>query len=295
MLQPIRPSKTVRRGGTKRHPAGDATDEGRDLPAIRRRAKQLKKSVKARRNAKAPVVRDTNGEAQLGKKGGAQVRRAIDRHREMREPSTQKIYDLHSKFYDATFGRLVRKRIGKAIVEQIKLQAGQVALDVGIGTGGSLEFWPSDAGTVIGVDLSGGMLSKAAEKIDDAGRENAALSRANALRLPFADAAFDSVFVSHVISVVSDPAAVLKECLRVAKPGARVVLVNHFQSENKVVGTIEKLVCPICTKLGWKSDLALQDLVRATGVTVEHRYKLTKPDLWETVVIVNNPTRDVAA
>ena len=241
---------------------------------------------KRRRDAVMREMPDVNaGDAPVN---GKRPKR-VSRHRTMRDDSTQKIYDIQSRVYDATFGRLVRRRIGTAITEQVKLQAGQVALDVGIGTGGSLDFWPKDRGTVVGVDLSGGMLEKAADKIHDSGRDNVHLGRANALKLPFADAAFDTVFVSHVISVVSDPAAVLNECLRVAAPGARVVLVNHFQSENKVVGAIESLLCPICTKLGWKSDLALEDLLHKVDVQVEHRYKLTKPDLWETVVLVNKP------
>ena len=32
--------------------------------------------------------------------------------------------------------------------------------------------------------------------------------------------------------------------------GARVVMVNHFQSSTKMVAKIEKFVSPICTKLG---------------------------------------------
>jgi hypothetical protein len=40
--------------------------------------------------------------------------------------------------------------------------------------------------------------------------------------------------------------------------------------------------------LGWRSDLALQDLIRRTGVSVDYRYKLDSIDLWETVVINND-------
>ncbi len=35
----------------------------------------------------------------------------------MQESSTKKIYDVHSMFYDATFGRLVKRRIERAIRE----------------------------------------------------------------------------------------------------------------------------------------------------------------------------------
>jgi phosphatidylethanolamine/phosphatidyl-N-methylethanolamine N-methyltransferase len=112
--------------------------------------------------------------------------------------------------------------------------------------------------------------------------------QANALQLPFADSTFDHIFISHVISVVSDPVMLVREAQRVAKPGARIVIVNHFQSTNRFIALVEKWLCPLCTKLGWRSDLALQDLIRSTGVEVDYRYKLESIDLWETVVITNN-------
>ena len=43
---------------------------------------------------------------------------------------------------------------------------------------------------------------------------------------------------------------------------------------------LEKWACPLCTKLGWRSDLALPDLIRRTGVEIDYRYKLDNIDLW---------------
>ena len=201
----------------------------------------------------------------------------------MRERSTAKIYDVQSKVYDHTFGKLVQKRLSRAI-QQFEIKPGDFVLDLGVGTGNSLRLYPNQ-GTVVGIDLSAGMLDKAAEKVSE--KPNIALVQGNALQLPFADSSFDHVFLSHVISVVSDAVAVIRETQRVAKPGARVVMLNHFQSTNKMVAKIEKVISPICTKLGWRSDLSLQDLLAHTGVTVDYRYKLTSPDIWETVVFTN--------
>jgi phosphatidylethanolamine/phosphatidyl-N-methylethanolamine N-methyltransferase len=204
----------------------------------------------------------------------------------MQESSTKVIYDFHSRFYDATFGRLVKKRIARAI-SHMNIAQGELVLDLGIGTGASLPFYPQQ-GRVIGVDLSSGMLRQARNKIDERGMTSAHVFQADALRLPFADDTFDHVFISHVISVVSDPYKLVVDAQRVAKPNARIVIVNHFQSTNRFLALIEKWLCPLCTKLGWRSDLALQDLIRRTGVTVDYRYKLDSIDLWETVVINND-------
>jgi phosphatidylethanolamine/phosphatidyl-N-methylethanolamine N-methyltransferase len=204
----------------------------------------------------------------------------------MQESSTKKIYDVHSMFYDATFGRLVKRRIARAI-SHMNIADTDLLLDLGIGTGVSLNFYPS-RGRIVGVDLSAGMLREARKKLRERGMDHATVFQANALELPFADDTFDHVFISHVISVVSDPYRLVQEAQRVAKPGARIVIVNHFQSTNRFIALIEKWLCPLCTKLGWRSDLALQDLVKRTGVEVDYRYKLENIDLWETVVLSNN-------
>jgi phosphatidylethanolamine/phosphatidyl-N-methylethanolamine N-methyltransferase len=205
----------------------------------------------------------------------------------MQEASTKRIYDIHSMFYDATFGRLVARRVARAI-SHMNIASDDRVLDLGIGTGMSLNFYPLDRGRIVGVDLSSGMLREARKKIREQGRQNASVFQADAMRLPFADNSFDHVFISHVISVVSDPCRLVEEAQRVAKPGSRIVIVNHFQSTNRFIALFEKWLCPLCTKLGWRSDLVLQDLIRQTGAEIDYRYKLESIDLWETVVMMNN-------
>lgn len=204
----------------------------------------------------------------------------------MQEATTRVIYDVQSAFYDHTFARLVRRHIKKAITH-MDIRPSDAVLDIGIGTGASLPFYPRQ-GSIVGIDLSSGMLSECRKRMREQNRDNVMVLLGNALELPFSDSTFDHVFISHVISVVSDPFALIREAQRVAKPGARIVIVNHFQSTNPLIATVEKWLCPLCTKLGWRSDLALSDLIRQTGMQIDYRYKLENIDLWETVVIQNN-------
>src|ERR1051325_8795384 len=67
----------------------------------------------------------------------------------MQESSTKKIYDVHAMFYDATFGRLVKRRIERAINHMNILDTDRV-LDLGIGTGVSLNYYPVARGRVVG-------------------------------------------------------------------------------------------------------------------------------------------------
>jgi len=81
----------------------------------------------------------------------------------MQESTTRKIYDLQSMVYDATFGRLVRRRVERA-VNHMQITESDVVLDLGIGTGASLNYYPR-RGKIIGVDLSSGMLRLARQRI----------------------------------------------------------------------------------------------------------------------------------
>jgi phosphatidylethanolamine/phosphatidyl-N-methylethanolamine N-methyltransferase len=191
-----------------------------------------------------------------------------------------------------TFGRLVRRRIARAI-SHMNIKPGDRVLDLGIGTGASLDFYPKQ-GKIVGIDLSSGMLRECKKKLQNRRLAPTHLIQGNALELPFHDDAFDHVFISHVISVVSDPYLLIKEAQRVLKPLSRIVIVNHFQSTNRFLAMLEKFLCPLCTKLGWRSDLPLQDLIRRTGVEVDYRFKLESIDLWETVVITNNKGREAS-
>lgn len=203
----------------------------------------------------------------------------------MQEASTKKIYDIQSLFYDITFGKLVKRRVERA-VSHMNIGENDRVLDLGIGTGASLNYYPR-RGRIVGIDLSSGMLREARRKIRERGLDGATVFQADALHLPFADNVFDHVFISHVISVVSDPYQVVREAQRVAKPSARIILLNHFQSTNRFIALFEKWLCPLCTRMGWRSDLPLQDLIRRTGVEIDYRYKLESIDLWETVVFTN--------
>jgi phosphatidylethanolamine/phosphatidyl-N-methylethanolamine N-methyltransferase len=205
----------------------------------------------------------------------------------MQESTTRSIYDLHSRVYDRTFGRLVRRRISAAI-SHIRVAPDDRILDLGVGTGASMSYFPLDRGLVFGIDLSSGMLDLCRQRMARQGRGNAIVLQGNALELPFAENSFDHVFISHVISVVSDPCRLVREVQRVAKPKARIVIVNHFQSANRLIALVEKWLCPLCTRLGWRSDLPLHELIQQTGAEVDYRFKLEHIDLWETVVLCNN-------
>ncbi len=201
----------------------------------------------------------------------------------MSEPSTGRMYDLWALFYDHTFGALVRRRQVLAI-EQLRARPGDRVLDIGVGTGMTLRHYPDNV-TVVGMDLSGGMLGKAAQKVDELGLKQCRLVQADAMRPPFADGSFDHIVISHTISVVSDPQKLVAWATRLLKPGGRIIVLNHFMSPNPVVSWFERVLNPLCVKIGWRSDLSLEDCMSGADLHVQYRFKMAAFDFWQIVVL----------
>ncbi len=203
----------------------------------------------------------------------------------MQEIRTRRIYDVWSHFYDAVYALPVCRRQRHAVA-RMGIQPGDVILDIGVGTGLALESWPAHA-RVVGIDISEGMLRHAKRRAREAQLEAVHLTLANALRLPFPDNAFDHILLCHVVAVVSDPVQLMREVQRVGKPGCRVVIINHFQSGNRLMARLETWLRPVFSRLGWVTDVSFERLVQATSLAVDFRYKADRIGLCQTAFITN--------
>jgi phosphatidylethanolamine/phosphatidyl-N-methylethanolamine N-methyltransferase len=193
----------------------------------------------------------------------------------------KRIYAGYSNVYDYIFKWFFTPR-HQHVINALNIAPHARVLDVGVGTGLSLPLYPSHC-RVVGIDLSGDMLKKASKKVRKYGLAKVSLLEMDASRLAFRDNTFDYVVAAFVISVVPDPVRVISEMKRVAKPDGRIAIINHFQSQNRVVAKFEEWVSPLCTRLGWHSDVDLEDLVARAHLAVDSKYQLSKIDLWKVV------------
>lgn len=155
---------------------------------------------------------------------------------------------------------------------------------MGVGTGLTLPLYPTDW-QVVGLDFSTPMLNRARARVARMiHADHIRLLQADAARLPIDDEVFDVVYAPYVIAVVPEPVQVARELRRVCRPGGRVVLLNHFQSEQKAAAWLERAVSPFTTHLGFRADLALRPLLASSGLRPLSIHAVNVPPIWKPVV-----------
>jgi len=127
-------------------------------------------------------------------------------------------YDEFSDWYERA-----RHRGYHALIDALELGviapelAGKRVLEAGCGTGLLLQGLKRHAREAVGVDLSAGMIARAADR-------GLCVAQASVTDLPFPDASFDVVCSFKVLAHVPPIDAALAELARVTRPGGRLVL-----------------------------------------------------------------------
>jgi SAM-dependent methyltransferase len=146
--------------------------------------------------------------------GQSRLDREIEHHREIAERA-EIIWN-----WDSPAGRRRADRRARIFVERGALSTGRLTLELGCGTGIFLEKVACSGATIVGLDLSADLLSRARDRL--LGVANVVLHRGDAERLPYRTASFDSVYGSSVLHHL-DLDRALAEVFRALRPGGACV------------------------------------------------------------------------
>lgn len=142
------------------------------------------------------------------------------------------LYDVYARRYDAIkqYDPVTEDYfLARPLLDRLTHVRAPLVLDVATGTGRlplALLEQPSFQGRVVALDLSRRMLAVAAPKLAPYG-DRCALLHHEAERLPFPDATFDLVTCLEALEFMMDPRAVLRDLVRVLRPGGLLVLTNR--------------------------------------------------------------------
>lgn len=151
---------------------------------------------------------------------------------------------------------------------------GQV-LEVAIGTGRNLPFYPTDV-QLTGVELSPSMLERAQGRAEALARP-VDLQLGDAQNLTFPDASFDTVIATLTLCSIPDDRTAVAEMARVLRPGGRLVLLDHVASPTRAVRTVQRLLDPLLVRLQGdhllrepviavrRARLVIEELTRSRG------------------------------
>ena len=167
----------------------------------------------------------------------------------------ERSYRRYAPVYDLLFGAPLGP--GRAAMTRlIHTIAPTRILEVGVGTGLTLDQYPGDA-RIVGVDVSQEMLTSAQRRVrpEDAGRIE--LRAMDAEAMDFDDNTFDCVTLPYVLSVTPDPDRLVSEVRRVCKPDGHIVIVNHFSGQAPW-RLLEALARPLSSWLGFRSEFSME-------------------------------------
>jgi len=160
-------------------------------------------------------------------------------------------YDLLNDLQ--SFG--LHRRWKGRVVELAAVKPGNRALDLCCGTGDLALALARRGAEVVGLDFSGAMLKvaeKRRQKNPESSVTNLKFIQGDAQQIPFPDRSFDIVTVGYGLRNLTDWEAGLAEMNRVARSGARLVVLDFGKPPNAIWRTVYyahlKISVPL---LGW--------------------------------------------
>lgn len=130
------------------------------------------------------------------------------------------------RYLDTTRAMDFLQEIKQRTFALMDLREGDHALDLGCGTGEdvcALAAKVGQSGRAVGVDISSTMITASRQRLGESGLK-AEFLQGDVQNLTFEDSSFDAIRAERLLQHVPDTDAALREIVRIAKRGARIVI-----------------------------------------------------------------------
>ena len=141
----------------------------------------------------------------------------------------QKFFERVASDWDTMRLAYYDERVIERMAAVSGLDEGMTVADVDTGTGFVAAGIAPRAKRVIAVDNSSAMLEMARKNLGELGLANVELVEGDVGALPIESDSMDAVFANMVLHHAEDPTAMLREMVRVAKPGGVVAVVDEVE------------------------------------------------------------------
>ena len=190
--------------------------------------------------------------------------------------------------YDRSIGFFERRVFGTDHRAWACSRASGETLEIAVGTGLNLAHYPTGV-RLSAIDLSPEMLKIAKERAAELGLE-VKLQEADAQKLPFDDASFDTVVCTYSLCNIPDPHLAVGEMKRVLRADGRLVLVDHIRSSASGVLWAQKAV-EFVTKRLEGEHMTRRPLrqVEDHGLEIMERERMGRAEVVERLVAVKKP------
>jgi ubiquinone/menaquinone biosynthesis C-methylase UbiE len=191
-------------------------------------------------------------------------------------------YRLFAPVYDL-FIRKASASTRAASLARIPAGAGARVLVAGIGTGLDVPHLPP-GNRYVGLDLTAAMLARVPR------RDDLALVRGDAMRLPFADSAFDFVVLHLIVAVVPKPARCLAEASRVLKRGGRALVLDKFLRPGERA-PLRRALNAVSRHVATRLDVVFEEaLAEAPGLVIESDEPVLAGGWFRSIALVKRAT-----
>lgn len=180
--------------------------------------------------------------------------------------SVKNKYNRIAKIYDLIYGFMERK-IMHELRKQLWGNVSGKVLEVGIGTGANIEYYPTDA-DITAIDFSENMIEIAARKATKFNRKVNILQM-DVQALEFEKDTFDYIITTCVFCSVPDPIKGLSEIKRVCKDNGKIIMIEHVRSNYRILGRIMDIINPLTLLIqGVNINRKTVENIKNVGITV---------------------------